>query len=62
MQRWSVSAHRYCEACGDCLVCYEEDRCYDTDDGRHVEPRGHREDGEATGIIPEGEDTKIALE
>lgn len=41
-----MSAHRYCEACGDCLICYEEDRCYGTDDGMHIEPRGHEEDGE----------------
>ena len=26
----------YCDACGDCLACQDEDPCYHDDDGRHA--------------------------
>lgn len=26
----------FCEACGDCLACYGEDRCDASEDGKHV--------------------------
>jgi hypothetical protein len=29
----------YCEQCGDCVVCYAEDRCSESSDGKHSEPR-----------------------
>lgn len=28
--------HDFCDACGDCLSCYEHDPCLRTDDGEHV--------------------------
>jgi hypothetical protein len=28
----------YCEACGDCILCYGEDPCQNTPDGIHVAP------------------------
>ncbi len=26
----------YCDACGDCLVCYAEDKCHHSNTGEHV--------------------------
>lgn len=36
------SNHIFCEACGDCIYCYGEDRCYKTEDGEHVLPPPER--------------------
>jgi hypothetical protein len=43
----------FCEDCGDCLVCYGEDECSVSDDGKHVEPRPESESasGELRGIL-----------
>jgi len=27
---------QFCDACGDCLYCYADDRCHYTADGHHV--------------------------
>ena len=36
----------YCDACGDCIVCYGEDPCYFTDDGEHIPQQDYeKEDG-----------------
>lgn len=29
----------YCDACGDCIVCYGEDICPLTKDGKHIPPQ-----------------------
>ena len=29
----------YCDACGDCIICYGEDPCPFTEDGRHIPPQ-----------------------
>lgn len=30
-----VCGEDFCEECGDCLVCYGEDRCQVSEDGKH---------------------------
>ncbi len=25
----------YCDACGDCLYCYDEEPCFFSEDGKH---------------------------
>ena len=29
---------RFCECCGDCVVCFAEDRCWCSPDGVHADP------------------------
>ncbi len=47
----TIVEHRSCEACGDCIRCYGEDRCFGTDDGIHVEADKDDEPGED--LVPE---------
>lgn len=31
-----VCSEDYCDSCGDCLVCYAEDKCFHNNDGEHM--------------------------
>jgi len=35
-ERKYVCGVHHCEQCGDCMVCFAEDKCYWASDGKHV--------------------------
>lgn len=45
----------YCEACGDCIICFGEDPCFFSENGLHTLP----EDDEVKNVEPKDDEVKI---